>query len=253
MVINKWQAGKYFFHVCSILEESSFQTSLVSYGGVTLSRVPLFSDVVIFLKNKQCSRVCFYSPCFLKPYMNSVCNRLYESMQEELGECRKLALPALVEIETCHAITFDYWNLLRQKLGGYTFHDAGDEIRFYKVWKPRFVSEIIFYELMNHLELFRPETNRSYRNLLLREKTRLEKFAWNNSAFFEYYKSGDCSNDAIYFLPVNRQKGLELSSYDQDEKRSTNGDYLAAQLIALERYDALLKNKLLELQNKNNP
>lgn len=182
--------------------------------------------------------------------MNQICNRLYQSMQEELGECRKLALPSLVEIENCHAITFDYWNLLRQKLAGYIFHDAVEEISFYKAWKPKFVSEIIFYELLNHLELFRPETTMNYRNLLLREKTRLEKFVWNNRAFFEYYKSGESSNDAFYFLPVNRQEGLELSSYDQDEKHSTNGDYPAAQLLALERYDKFLDEKLKLFGNK---
>lgn len=195
-----------------------------------------------------------YLPLIFIPgiVMKRTCNRLYESMQEELKMCMEQSLPPLAEIENCHQIVLDYWHLLREKLCTYSFPNAEEEVCFFKEWKPRFVSEIIFYELLNHIELFKPENSASYRNLLLREKRRLEKFVWNNGDFVEYYKSGETSKDEIYFVRnKNEGNAIEISPYDLNEKTSTAHDYQVAQIIALERYDQFLDKKLKELETKN--
>jgi len=185
--------------------------------------------------------------------MKKTWDTLYESMLEEIRQCWGKGLPALSEIESCYHIACSHWNGVRKKLSCYLFETKGDEICFFKVWKPRFLSEIIFYERFNHLEVFKPDQLESYRNFLLRERTRLKKFVWDNKEFFEYYKSGDSSKDERYFL---RKPELETgqatpSPYDHDEKTCTTHDYLVAQLIALERYDHLLEKRISGLETNH--
>jgi hypothetical protein len=181
--------------------------------------------------------------------MTETCTQLYESMLAELQACREQGLPALKEIECCFSIACSCWNLVRKKLARHLFTSEEEEINFFKFQKPRFISEIIFYELLNHLEIFLPDGREHYRNLLLRERTRLEKLAWSQPEFFEYYKSGRTDEDRLYFLRCPERAAPELSPYDREGTTCTSKDYLAAQILALERYDELLQKRLAELDH----
>lgn len=173
-------------------------------------------------------------------------------MLRELHTGKQKNFPVLQEIEFCYHVVWKYWNIIREKYACYQFESVEEEIHFFRVYKPKFLSEISFYELLNHLELFSPHCKESYRTLLLREQTRLERFAWNNREFFEYYKSGQSHNDQNYFLRTQKPATNEakLSCYC-DENTDTSYDYVVAQIIALERYDKILKKRLQDLEIKN--
>ena len=177
--------------------------------------------------------------------MKSSLDHIYKLMQADLQVCQAKMLPVITEIECCFQIASTYCHLITKKATDHQFSTQAEEIYFFKVFKPRFVSEIIFYEFMNHLELFNPESKKNQCNLLLRERTRLEKLVWNNREFYEYYKSGETAKDEIYFVRSTLKSELPL--YDYAEGMHSSHDYLIAQIIALERYDRLLEKRLKEL------
>ncbi len=184
--------------------------------------------------------------------MKKTCEHLYQTMREDLEHCKRKHLPPVTEIECCYQIAAKYWGVLRQKAAKYEFGSKEDEIYFFKVCKPLFVSEIIFYELLYHLELFKPDTKENRRNLFLREKNRFAKLAWSNPEFFDYYKGGHTCKDEIYFVrSQDMTDDPNLAPYDYNNKTLTSHDYLVAQIMALERYDKYLDQKLKELNCKN--
>lgn len=193
--------------------------------------------------------VGFPSPSFslLPSFMKKFCTRLYQSMQEDLCTCRQRKLSRLQEIECSFQVACMYWSRLRKQLTVHVFETEIEEIDFFRNCKPMFISEIMFWELLNHLEIFRPERRESYRKLLLRENTRLEKFTWSHREFFDYYKSGETGRDWVYFVRRPDLISPDPSPYDRDGTTCTSHDHLVAQLLALERYDAFLQGILQKL------
>jgi len=174
---------------------------------------------------------------------------LYQLMQQDLKYCRDKNLPTVSEIECCYQMAIKYWQLLRRELSDFIFKTQEEEIDFFKACKPLFTSEIIFFELVYHLELFHPEDPDKLKNLLAREKNRFSKFVWNNAEFYEYCKTGETKNDETHFVRANSDLSnfKNAPAHDLDEKAATSHDYLVAQLIALERYDKYVEKRIKEL------
>jgi hypothetical protein len=174
---------------------------------------------------------------------------LYDSLQQELRCCKEKNLCIVAETEYCYTTANKYWELLKHEVSEYEFEKIEEEIEFFKKGKPLFTSEIVYYEFLYHIEFFKPEKQEELYNLLLWEKDRLSKFIWKNTAFYEYYKSGETNMDEIYFVRANS----DLSNfpcapvYDLDAKGTTSHDYLIARIIALERYDRYVQSSLVEL------
>ena len=180
--------------------------------------------------------------------MKDHCEVLYQSMQKELEQYRQIHLPAVQEIECCYQIVNQYWQRLRNLVSNHEFRNEREEIRFYKHCKPRFVAEIIYFELCYLLELFEPDNPEGRKNLLLRERNRLSKFVWTHLDFYEYYKSGSRAKDRMYFLRCHKRHPHSRNhEKDIEERTSTSHDNLVAQILALERYDQLLDQKLISL------
>jgi hypothetical protein len=177
---------------------------------------------------------------------------LYRFLQEDMQHCREKGFCVITEIECCYQMANKYWLLLRNELIRYQFETVAEEIEFFKKFKPLFTSEIVFYELVYHAELFKPEKKSDLRNLLLREKNRLSKFIWNNADFYDYYKMDDTSRDEIFFVRENNDYSNfpNAPAHDLEAKAATSHDYLVTQIIALERYDKYVEQKLQELKVK---
>jgi len=181
--------------------------------------------------------------------MKQTCSMLYESMQKDLELCRKKQLPFTVEVECCYNMAVRYWSLIRKTVSCYQFRTVKAEIYFFKVDKPKFVSEIIYYELLYHLELFRPDSRSDLHKLLLREKNRLTKFIADNGEFYNYYQSGATCQDEKYFTRLkDYAKGLEaIPPYDLEYTTLSLYDYKLAQICALIRFENYLDEKISEM------
>ena len=183
--------------------------------------------------------------------MKKRCTHLYQFLQQDLQRCKEKHIGWIERIECCYQVANKYWVLLRSEIGNYEFEKADEEIEFFKKCKPLFTSEIAYYELLYHVELFKPEKQDELQNLLLREKNRLTKFIWSNADFYEYYKAGETCNDEIYFVRINSDLSnfRNAPAHDVDEKAATSHDYLIAQIIALERYDKYVQQRLDQLKS----
>jgi hypothetical protein len=169
--------------------------------------------------------------------MLQLSERLYDSLQTDLCLCHSKQLDWPTKIESCFALALIYWTRVRGLVGPFQFPTAKEEIYFFKKVKPRFSSEIEYYNLLYHSELFRPSENEH--SFWCREHSRLERFIVNHKEFYHYYKDGCTRNDEDYFLraissPTDFSGEKEI---DPDSRATTSHDPLVGSLIALERYE----------------
>jgi hypothetical protein len=172
--------------------------------------------------------------------MNKKAEQLYQSMLTDLLYCQQKGMNQQKEIECCFQISNKYWALLKNEVANYVFKNAADEIEFFKRLKPSFISEIEYYSLLYHAQLFKESTNElcKQEQFWKREAERLEKFKKENRDFYRYYKKGDTKNDKKWFLRANNDLSnfRMANAYDLDVNANTSHDYLVAKLIALKKY-----------------
>ena len=180
--------------------------------------------------------------------MNQLAEQLFRAMQEDMEHCRKKDLGRLCELECCFHIAESYWTKLRQQVCQYEFTTVADEVKFFKMSKPKFTSEVDYYSLLYHAELFRSEVHDTVELLKFwtREKQRLKRFRLENEEFFDYYKGGCTDMDEIYFI----RRNSDLSNfpkarvYDLEEKAATSHDPLVSMTLALERYMEFIEEEM---------
>jgi len=175
-------------------------------------------------------------------------------MQEDMGHCRKKELGRLEEVECCFHMAERFWALLRADLSGHVFDRIDDEIKFFKYTKPKFTSEVEYYSLLYHAELFRKDVHDAVdlRHFWTREKRRLKKFIAENEVFYQYYKEGKCEFDELYFVRSNSDLSNfpKAKVYDLEEKAATSHDSLVTMILALERYTMFIEEEMRVLHGE---
>jgi hypothetical protein len=133
------------------------------------------------------------------------------------------------------------------------FEDEKEEIDFFRSIKPKITSEVEYYSLLYHTELFKPVDGSSeIMNFWDREAKRFERFVGENRMFYEYYRNGSIRKDKIFFTRSNNNLSNFPAAkvYDLEEKATTSHDHLVAQIIALERYHKYIEEQLKEVREK---
>jgi hypothetical protein len=154
-------------------------------------------------------------------------------MIEEMDTCLLENKDIRVAIECCFNVGQSYSAKVQKMLEDYKFTTGEDEIDFYKNVKPLFKSQLDYYNLVYHAELFKPTTNPGeMKEFWVKEHQKLDRFILDNTDFHTYYKNGATNLDEEYFL-----------SPDQ----AVYYDDLIAELLALERYDQYTQNELSKL------
>jgi hypothetical protein len=158
---------------------------------------------------------------------------LYNSMISEMNDCLAKIQEPRAAIECCFNVGQSYSAQVQRILEDYKFPSDKDEIDFYKSVKPLFKSQIEYYNMVYHAELFKPTTNPGeMKEFWVKEHQKLDRFILDNTEFYNYYKNGETAKDEQYFL-----------SPDQ----SVYYDDLIAELLALERYNQHTQNELSKL------
>lgn len=172
-------------------------------------------------------------------------------MLEDLQHCKRKRLVRVEEIECCFQICANYWNEVRGRIIHYEFSTSKEEIEFFKMVKPLFTSGIEYYNLLYHAELFEPDfSTEECKKFWQREAHRLKKFAEENASFYNYYKSGCCCDDKIYFTRIDGEQDQlsEVKVYDMESRASSSHDHLVASILALEEYVKYADEKLEEIK-----
>jgi hypothetical protein len=154
----------------------------------------------------------------------------YESMLKAIEECQQQPVDLKRKIEACFSVSQQYWVQIRQQAEEHSFSSMAEEIEFYKEIKPLFKSQIDFYNLVYHAELFKPLTKPGeMKEFWIKEQQKLDRFILDNQEFYNYYKNGATNRDEKYFLSSDQ------TIYFED---------LIAMLQALERYHVYTAKEL---------
>jgi len=180
----------------------------------------------------------------------------FQLLQEEVKACKGKSYDRELEIEYCYEICSRHWMEVQKILVSYEFASEDEEIDFFRNVKPLFTSEIEYYSLLYHAQLFQPTfVSKELVQFWDRESQRLDRFIETNPGFYHYMQGGDQSLDSIYFLRVKeeRQEGAGGSISDLDRRSSTSHDHLLSILKALEKYTcyvSLQQERVKGLDNK---
>jgi hypothetical protein len=165
--------------------------------------------------------------------MNETSLVLYDAMIGEMNECLSREQDIRASIECCFNVGQSYSAQIQKMLEDYKFPSGKDEIDFYKNVKPLFKSQLDYYNLVYHAELFKPMTNPGeMKEFWVKEHQKLDRFILDHTDFYDYYKKGATNLDEQYFLTPDQ---------------SVYYDDLIAELLALERYNQFTQNELSKL------
>ena len=159
---------------------------------------------------------------------------------------------------TEHAITSVVSVLEKLKLFAikHKFESAIDEIIFFKIVKPKFVSKLIYYNEVYHIETNKPFGGRkNLRKFLYQELDKLKGYFKDNHDFYKYYRTGNNVLDGKYFVRGQYDIKLTLdSSYFQADNRfTTSHDFTVAKILANEQLQIYLENEIGKLDAKPEP
>ena len=124
---------------------------------------------------------------------------------------------------------------LKEFIITYPFKSEGEEIYFFKHIKPAFVSRLIYYNNVYHIETRKPICGVKFlKKYLNGEINKLKNYFDNNQEFYTYYRTGSNYLDPKYFLRGQHDMTLHINSlyFDTDHRFSTSHDYKTAQILA---------------------
>jgi hypothetical protein len=173
---------------------------------------------------------------------------LFHQFQKDLAHCGCRAKGYERRVETCFQLAYQYIVKLNAKLDHYEFPSEEKEIAFFKRWKPRFTAELEFCKFVYHSVLFIPCNSDQQYRFWEREYLRLDTFKEEQKEFLDCYYNQRKDREAYYFLRrfYNTEHLPDTHAGEADRLALTNGDPLAATLLALERYKVYVEGQLLK-------
>lgn len=136
---------------------------------------------------------------------------------------------------------------LKNLLSKYKFADWRDEINFFKITKPKFVSIYIYYSRILAIESAKPYADPSVLiSYYEKERSNLMYFYEENKDFISYYRRDGSYLDKKYFVRFKFDFKLKLSPefYNYDQDFSTSHDHHVSQLLANDLLDQYLASKI---------
>lgn len=146
---------------------------------------------------------------------------------------------------------------LKTKFISHVFQDKGEEIDFFRNYKPQLASKLIYYNEVYTITSNKPiGSKKAIRNYYKTELDKLEIFFNENLEFYRYYRTGNQALDNKYFLRGKYDVRLTLDSFyfQADQRFSTSHDYKVAQILANDAIKVFLESEILKLvSNSENP
>lgn len=146
--------------------------------------------------------------------MESV-EHLYQKLLADLEELDKKYQPDPFRPDPRVLRIQSLMEVLKTEIPLYNFADAEDEIYFFKRLLPAILSLYIYYKEKSALEISEligtRKSKEQYRDRLLRK---MDEFAVENSAFYDYCVSQKTNQDAGYFLRSSPMNGEGVVLYE---------------------------------------
>ena len=142
---------------------------------------------------------------------------------------------------------------LKEIVNDSNFASDDDEIHFFKVIKPEFISKLIYYNSIYKFESKKPRGgDKVVKKYIQNELEKLKRYFVNNNDFYKYYSRKNTSLDKKYFIRGNFDIKLDVDSYffETDHSFATSHDYKVAKILAHDLVEIYLENKLKVINNK---
>ncbi len=187
--------------------------------------------------------------------MNDYINKLSNDLDDQLNFINSEFEGQQKRSEESHKVTLNAYEKLQAFLLKHKFRNTNEEIKYFKIQKPKLISKLIYFGKIYHIEMKKPQgTDKAKRKYLLNELDKINRYFDNNLDFIRYYRSNDTYLDHKYFIrnKIDFRHSHESFSIELDKKQSTSFDFKIAKIIANDLLQVYLHDELkhLELYDK---
>ncbi|MFC4163879.1 RteC domain-containing protein [Epilithonimonas zeae] len=133
---------------------------------------------------------------------------------------------------------------LKKLRKSFSFESIADEVTFFKIYKPYFISQYIFHSKALQLEISKPTGgDKILKKYFQTELKILEEQISEDGHFYDYYRRKATYLDHKYFTTNSNDLKMKMSFhlYDFDEEFTTTNDYK----LALIKANELVSNYLV--------
>ena len=182
--------------------------------------------------------------------MSSFYDTLFSEMESRLEEIAAVVEEPLMFSEEAIKTIIAFIEKLKLHFGQSNCETQSDEINFFKVIKPKFLSALIYHNEILRIESNRPSSNREQRRFFIKELRQAKLFYHANSEFCKYYRTSNDCFDTIYFLrrPPEVRLAIDTTYYLFDQAFSTMHDYTVAKILANRKIEEYFRKELKKLE-----
>jgi hypothetical protein len=173
-------------------------------------------------------------------------NKIYSELREELELYAEMGIVPVRKLngalQSIREAILKMKNFILER----PFADGAAEILFFKTMKPGYVSEQIYLVEMTLLQMSRPSpVDPGILEFYVGELKKLRLFFDHHRYFYQYYLMGAAELDSRLFVRgADPMDTLLTEIPDTDPVFSTNGDFLWAKFMALERLRDWLEDEI---------
>lgn len=176
---------------------------------------------------------------------------LYEQFIADLNEIARQSNDHLLIAEQSYQVTYLAIQKINDFLLEYTFKDQAEEIRFFKEIKPKFLTEMIYFQELYHIEAHKPVGFKELiRQHYQQAAERVRSYFVRNEILYNYYRMNKTLYDDFFFVrnTVNEFSAVE-NAVDIDHRCSTVYSIKLSKLLAYELISEYLQAALFRLDN----
>jgi hypothetical protein len=184
--------------------------------------------------------------------LQQFCDQLHAELKSKLPDPMPASFSA-GQLSDVITMVFEALKEIRLFLDEHPFESQRQEIEFFKIIKPKFSSELLYYSALQQL------LSKTLPDSLLRKKAcfsneleKLSGFFREHQEFYSYIRGGATHMDQVWFLRHNTECPAawfsDLSGINTDHDFSTAQDHKVAAFLACERLWLYCESQLQKLE-----
>lgn len=182
----------------------------------------------------------------------------YEKMKHSLRMIGEEQEDRMLMAEQCLILIDENIRMLKSKVIKYQFVSMADEVYFFKVLKPKFISKFLYYNQILDIESMKPKSGRkAVRKFYENRINKLNADYLGNIEFYNYFKRGATYLDQKYFVRNTYDLKMKLPDhlYSFDDGFTTFYDHQVATIMANDDLTNFLLSEIrtLEMDQEQKP
>lgn len=185
-------------------------------------------------------------------YVPNEWDELYDSFIGKMNALQMTYPVSLTVAQEAVDIAIEHLHKLKKLVIDHQFASEEEEVKFFKYYKPRFHSQLIYFNKLFNIELKKPLAGKSaLEEYYQKQLFGIKLFFEGHQDIYQYFRRNDNSLDDKFFIRGNtlNKKTLHHRHPDVDARFSTDQDYLFSQIMANERLSHYLQLCLDSINN----